>query len=482
MIWQADITEKILKSGRNIFLLAMVLLLCSCGDDCSTIQQYINAGVGGNCLICAIFNTVADAAVAAADNSWKNLVKPLQDVIIVITAVYIALFTLKQISSMGKQNVADYITGDKKGVLSLIFKAVIIYILLDGATYGGEQWFIKYILNPILQSGLEIGNTVSTLNIKTPVFNQEGAGWSPTFDMIKEEVKAFNDNVYLMIAMGKAMICQATSDNSWGPLSWYWLMLLYGFIYFIFGWIMLAGAGLFMIDTGVTLAIAAVLLPFGIACAISDWSVSYTKNLWNMFLTVFFSFIILGIVVGLSLAMVLHCAGTYSPAEAEDAVFEVGELLEAADTPDITEQESKDLQEMIDENNAEELSEFLWSSGSLLLTVLCFLLIIQLLDQMKSLAQKLSDGTGFSPASQVGGDLTKPAAKGGKKLASWGGKAAGKVAKNTTSKVLDKFRLGRKIKSGYASLKSNIKGGYIAFRGKVFGIGPEGYKAWWRRR
>lgn len=472
MSWRANITEKILKSGKNIFLLAIVLLLCGCEDDCPTIQQYIDAGVGTSCLICAIFNTVADAAVSAADNSWNNLVQPLQGVILVVTAVYIALFTLKQLSSAGKQNVADFMTADKKGVLSLIFKAVIIYILLDGATYGGEQWFIKYILNPILQSGLEIGNTVSALNINTPAFSQERAGWALTFDMIKEEVRTFNDNVYVMIAMGKAMICQATSDNKWGPLSWYWLMLLYGFIYFIFGWIMLTGAGLFMIDTGVTLAIAAVLLPFGIACAISEWSVSYTKNLWNMFLTVFFSFIILGIIVGLSLAMVLHCAGTYTPAVAADAAFAVGELLEAADTPDIateqaTEQtvDGQGLQEMIDANDAEELSEFLWSSGSLLLTVLCFLLIIQLLDQMKSLAQKLSDGTGFSPASQVGGDLTKPLAKGGQKVMSWGGN----VIKEKASK-----------KFGNSKLAKNIKKNYTTFRGKAFGLGPEGYKAWWR--
>ena len=449
MKWLTDIKQKILREGKNLMLFAVLLLLCGCGEDCPTIQDYISAGSGESCIICIIFGAVADAAVKAAEASWGAMAEPLGVVVVIVSAVYIAIYTLKQVSSVGKQNVADYLTGDKNGVLTLLFKMIIIFILLDGQPYGGNQWFIKYILSPVLQAGIDIGNTVSSLGGKVDIrpsatFGAETSGWQATFDMIADAVQEFNDNVYRMVALGQSMICNATHG---GILSWYYLMLLYGFIYFIFGWMMVAAAGLYMIDVGITLAIAAVLLPVGIACAISDKSITYTKNLWNMFLTVFFSFIILGIIVSLSLEMVFHCAGE-------------------SETPDISGQ-TFNLQAALDANDAKTVAEHLWSSGSLLLTILCFALIVQLMEQMKGLAEKLSDVTGFSPASQVGGDVAKHPIQGAKKAASWAGNATfGRLARS----------------AGKSKPASWMRRKYTTFRGRVFGVGPEGYKFWLRRR
>jgi len=457
-LW-TDIKQNILEKGKIYFLFAFVLLLCGCGEECPTIQAYISAGIGNNCLLCTLFNTMADAAVKAADISWKQMAKPLGQVVIIVTAVYIALYTLKPLSSFGKQDVADYLTGDKSGVLTLLFKATVIFALLDGFGSVDSQWFIRYILNPILQSGIEIGQRVSNLNtgggfkfnvvhvisdLLKSIFGTTGPAWQETFDMLKDTVNDFNDRVYKMIALGQSMICNATHGKF---LDWYYLMLLYGFIYFIFGWIMLAGAGLYMIDIGITLGIAAILLPVGIASAISDWTVSYTKNLWNQFLNVFFSFIILGIIISLSLELVYHCAGM-------------------AATPD-TSGNTFNLQQALDANDAKSLSEYLWSSGSLLLTILCFALIVQLMDQMKGLADKLSGGAGFSGASEVGGDVTKPVISGAKKAGSW----AGTAAVNKISHSIGKTKRAQWIQRKYTS-----------FRGRVFGIGPEGYKFWLRRR
>ena len=454
----ADIKQNILEKGKIYFLFAFVLMLCGCGEECPTIQSYISAGIGGNCLLCTLFNIMADTAVKAANLSWAKMAKPLSQVVIIVTAVYIALYTFKPLSSFGKQNVADYMTGDKKGVLPLLFKATIIFALLDGLRGVDSQWFVRYILNPILQSGIQIGDQISSFNnggikfnVKTIihdllawVFGNTKPAWQETFDMLKKSVNDFNDNVYRMIALGQSMICNATHGVF---LEWYYLMLLYGFIYFIFGWIMLAGAGLYMIDVAITLGIAAILLPIGIASAISDWTISYTKNLWNQFLNVFFSFIILGIIVSLSLELVYHCAGM-------------------AATPDTT-GNSLDLQAALDANDAKSLSEYLWSSGSLLLTILCFALIVQLMDQMKGLANKLSGGAGFEGASQVGGDVVKPQIKAAKKAGSWAGNAA--------ASKFSRFVGNRKATKWMQSK-------YTSFRGRVLGIGPEGYKFWLRRR
>ena len=460
-LW-TDIKQKILGKGKTYILFAFILLLCGCGEECPTIQQYIFAGIDSNCLLCTLFNIMADTAVKVADGAWDAMAQPLGKVVLVVAAVYVALYTIKPVMSAGKQNVADYMTGDKGGVLPLLFKATVIFALLDGLAGVDKQWFIRYILNPVLQSGIQIGDRVSAFgqgnagagvgfnfSLKEAIrdlfgllFGNAKPAWQETFDMLKESVKHFNDNVYKMIALGQAMICNASHGKIF---EWYPLMLLYGFIYFVFGWIMLAGAGLYMIDVAITLGIAAILLPLGIACAISDWTVSYTKNLWNQFLNVFFSFIILGIIVSLSLELVYHCMGT-------------------ATTPDTT---GFDVEAALDANDAKSLSEYLWSSGCLLLTILCFAIIVQLLEQMKGLAEKISGGAGFDGASQVGGDVTKPVIAGSKKLTSWAGNAA--VNKITHS-------VGRRKSAQWLQRK------YTSFRGRVFGVGPEGYKFWLRRR
>lgn len=461
-LW-ADIKQNILEKGKIYSLFAFVLLLCGCGEECPTIQDYIDGGVEDNCLLCTLFNIMADTAVKAADLSWSQMAKPLSKVVVVVAAVYIALYTLKPLSSAGKQSIADYMTGDQKGVLPLLFKTMVIFALLDGFGSVDSQWFVRYILNPILQSGIQIGDKLSAFGsnhssgggfrfnlvhvitdfIKS-IFGTSGPAWKETFDMLKETVNDFNDNVYRMIALGQAMICNATHGKF---LDWYYLMLLYGFIYFIFGWIMLAGAGLYMIDIGITLGIAAILLPVGIASAISDWTKSYTKNLWNQFLNVFFSFIILGIITSLSLELVYHCAGMAATSDANGNTF--------------------NLEQALDANDAKSLSEYLWSSGSILLTILCFALIVQLMDQMKDLANTLSGGAGFSGASQVGGDVAKYPIKGAKKLASSGANSI----KEKVSHSAGKSKTAKWINSKYTS-----------FRGRVFGVGPEGYKFWLRRR
>lgn len=93
--------------------------------------------------------------------------------------------------------------------------------------------------------------------------------------MVNESVKQFNDQVYETIAIGNAMICNATRDFIF---SWYWLMLTYGLILFVFGWILLVGISFYIVDILIRLAFGAILLPFGVACAISNQTVGYTKT------------------------------------------------------------------------------------------------------------------------------------------------------------------------------------------------------------
>jgi hypothetical protein len=57
-----------------------------------------------------------------------------------------------------------------------------------------------------------------------------GDGWPALFSLVNDGARAYNDELYNVVAIGKAMMCHATDDFI---LFWYWLMLCYGMIFFV---------------------------------------------------------------------------------------------------------------------------------------------------------------------------------------------------------------------------------------------------------
>ena len=182
--------------------------------------------------------------------SWNTFASQLIPVVGLAAAIYIAIYVLKNVGSFTKQNAADFLTGDKKGLLLLMFKTTVIISLLK------DTWLIDNIISPVMQAGLNIGAKLSVTG--ATMATSSGSGYDAIFKMVNESVKQFNDQVYETIAIGNAMICNATRDFIF---SWYWLMLTYGLILFVFGWILLA-------------------FPFILSISLSDWhSVQFCSRL-----------------------------------------------------------------------------------------------------------------------------------------------------------------------------------------------------------
>ena len=442
-----NIFNQIKRSSIKTLLLVFVsLFLCSC-EECPTYQTYLNRGIANNCLLCELFDILTKSATTAANNSWNTFATPLIPVVVIATAIYVAFYTLKMVGSAGKQDAASYLMADKKGILILGFKLAVIVLLLK------DTFFIDKIISPILQAGLEVGLQLGPGNISINFSN--GSGWGGLFNDINDAIVGYNDQVYETIALGQTMICVATDGFIF---FWYWLMLLYGFIFFIFGWFTLATICFYIVDILINLAFGAILLPFGIAFAISNQTSQYSTKIWQIFLNAFFSFVILGVILGLSIELIDLSLGRVNENNA-------GSMGENAFSASVV--------KTLNADNVKVVSEMLWSSGSLLLTIVCFCLLVNLIEELKSLIGKISDTAALSDAgSKTSTAMASAPAKGTKKLGShvanfsWDGtKYAGHVGARIT-------RLDKGI--------DNAKEGLISAQGYLTGTGKKGYKAFWR--
>lgn len=447
---------------KKLFSVTLVLFLSACDDTCPTIQDYKNEGIStvctgcsnaedGNCLLCSLFRIITKAASAAANMSWNTFASQLIPVVGLAAAIYIAIYVLKNVGSFTKQNAADFLTGDKKGLLLLMFKTTVIISLLK------DTWLIDNIISPVMQAGLNIGAKLSVTG--ATMATSSGSGYDAIFKMVNESVKQFNDQVYETIAIGNAMICNATWDFIF---SWYWLMLTYGLILFVFGWILLVGISFYIVDILIRLAFGAILLPFGVACAISNQTVGYTKNIWNIFLNVFFSFIMLGIILGITIQLV-NLGMTQGD---EEGVKEGGGAALNAFLTNLNAQ--------IDGNQIEQISKDLWSNGSLLLTIVCFCVIVQLAAQIGKLADKISETSGLtSVGSQVAAATGHPLMAKGKQAAGTVGGWVGAGAKET-GRIAARVTRADKL---YRWAGNKAEGA----RGILTGSGKQGYRAFWHK-
>ena len=447
---------------KKLFSVTLVLFLSACDDTCPTIQDYKNEGIStvctgcsnaedGNCLLCSLFRIITEAASAAANMSWNTFASQLIPVVGLAAAIYIAIYVLKNVGSFTKQNAADFLTGDKKGLLLLMFKTTVIISLLK------DTWLIDNIISPVMQAGLNIGAKLSVTG--ATMATSSGSGYDAIFKMVNESVKQFNDQVYETIAIGNAMICNAPRDFIF---SWYWLMLTYGLILFVFGWILLVGISFYIVDILIRLAFGAILLPFGVACAISNQTVGYTKNIWNIFLNVFFSFIMLGIILGITIQLV-NLGMTQGD---EEGVKEGGGAALNAFLTNLNAQ--------IDGNQIEQISKDLWSNGSLLLTIVCFCVIVQLAAQIGKLADKISETSGLtSVGSQVAAATGHPLMAKGKQAAGTVGGWVGAGAKET-GRIAARVTRADKL---YRWAGNKAEGA----RGILTGSGKQGYRAFWHK-
>ncbi len=284
----------------------IIIMTCFCSESwafkkaCPSLDEFITEGSGGNCLLCSLYEYVFDLCKEIVELAWNSFAESLQSVVALGTAIYVAVFTLKNIGNFSQQDTGAYLSNDKTGIIPLMVKAAaVIWLLSD----EGNTFLYSHLIGPVISDGLDIGSQLSSggsLGASSGMSSASGVG--ELFDAVIIKMEEFNDSIYTVIAMGDLLWCLSFLPDGLADAHWGLAVSAFGIM--VMGWLILIGVSFFLLDVVFRLAIACILLPFAVACGMSKLTSNYTKKNWNLFVNVFFSFVIIGVLIVFTIKMI----------------------------------------------------------------------------------------------------------------------------------------------------------------------------------
>lgn len=391
----------------NIVLLSFIALLLCCGyavadDPCPTLGEFRAEGIGDNFILKGAYKLIADACTNVANFSCGTFAKPLQAVVVLGAAIYIAVYTLKNIGSFSQQDTSAYLSNEKTGVIPLAVKMAAIVWLL-----GHQEFLYKYLIGMAITTGMEIGSLINSNTIQHS-FNATGDLGS-LFALVIKEIIRFNDSIYKIVATGQLLLCWGCSPD--GFLNYYWIILIMGGALYVYGWLLIIGISFYMLDVLFRLGVGCIVLPFAIACGLSKLTSTYTEKTWNLFMNVCFNFIMLGIVIEFTSKMIEECIGLDIP---EDKVF--------------------------NEADIKQISENV-GFKAFVITSLCCMITYQLFNQIGQIVEKISGASSVGKVgAETGAKVSQAALHAAKKPLQEAGALAGAGAQEIGSRANNKYQ------------------------------------------
>lgn len=397
-----------LSTLTKIISFSFMVLLLGCGyafaeaeDPCESLEVLMQDGIGDKFILKEAYRIIADACSNVANFSWKTFAKPLQAVVGLGTAIYIAVYTLKNIGSFSQQDTSAYLSNEKTGVIPLAFKMAAIVWLL-----GNQTFIYKYLIGLAITTGMEIGTLINSAAINVH-FTSTGDLRS-LFTVIINQIIVFNDSLYRIVATGQLLWCMGASPD--GLLNYYWVILFMGGALYVYGWLLIIGVSFYMLDVLFRLGVGCIVLPFAIACGLSKLTSSYTEKTWNLFMNVCFNFIILGIVIEFTAQMIERCVG-----------------LEIPDDKVLNEADIKQISENV-------------GFKAFIITSLCCMISYQLFMQIGELVEKISGASSVgSVGAQTGAKLSRTALAPAKKTIKETGNLFGAAGQEAGSRISNKY-------------------------------------------
>ena len=373
---------------------------------CEPFSSYLNELT--SCPLCPIFSVILDTDANLAALAWKTLAKSLQSVVLTFFLAYMALLTLKNISSPSGAGTGAYL----RSILGLGLKVTITYLLLDngGAIYGS-------FIGPVVQGGLEMGlsllslenNNVEGCMNKASFYSPVAAGAldAALLGKIYNTVDCFSMSAATMPAVGRALACYGWhADTIPEFATWF-----SGIVIYVFGvgiWMVI---GFYLIDCTVQLGILCAVVPILIACWPFKITTKYAGKGVQMLMNTFFNFSMTGIMLVVAMKIIGYSAGGRQ-----------GDL--------------STFRKALNENKVEDLKNLARLDGiDILILIACCIFAFKLIGAINGIANKFSSGAGTDIGAKMGGTAASVAgsvAKGGLHV---GGKAistgAGYIAEAT---------------------------------------------------
>ena len=414
-------------------------------EGCKPIATYAQE-LSANCIICGLFATILGAVQKISQQAFDATVEGLSAVLGVAFLLYIAYTTLLAIASPEAQKLSKYL-GE---LLTQGFKVAVTILLLQNPTFLYQE-----MLTPILDGGIDFGLSLSSVD--KAAAQELGGKYAEKFNMNSEylpgavlidltgTVHSFQNVAAEMPGMGRALMCFSFEDLPWDPNMKFiprFTMLVNGILLYVFGLGIMLAVGFYMLDCALSLGMVCALMAFFVASWPFKLTSGYTRTGWNMFLNVFFNFVMMGVIV--------------------KTIVELSAQAVSGGNKDR-------LSALMAEGDAEALDAELGMGGdTIILVIVCCLLCFKLPKDSGRLANKFAGGAQIQMGAEMGGMATSAAtsvAKGGlqttgKAIGKAAGSAAehsgakagmqklGGAAKNMASKALGKIGIGKNAKMG----------------------------------
>ena len=406
-------------------------------DGCTPLPEKL-ASIS-SCLLCPVFDVILKTDQTIATKSFAALAPGFRNLIIIVLALIIAYKTLLAVSALTKQELGKYL-----GELSVqAFKVLVAVLLLHNSTY-----IYHYIINPLMEAGLEFGLVLFDDTVKGSLAEQAQASLASMPDgVISKELlsqvmgslKMFSRDAAELPAIGSSLMCvathsAATSIGNLPDLS----MLIEGAICWAFGWAIAIACCFYLLDSVVRFGIFCSLLPFLIACWPFKITIQFAKTGWDMFMNVFFNFVMMGLVLSLSSQLI---AQSLTGGEGgEEAIFAA---LAGNEVSTI-----KDLMDL--------------SGTKFLVLVACCIFAFKIVRQINELDDKISSTKG---GSEIGNKIGGMAAAVATRAAVDAGKGVAAVTglKGAAGGVKDRFnRFNDSVRSRIGGGSRTNPNGYIS--------------------
>ncbi len=269
-------------------------------DECETVTGYEQQFLE-KCFTCSLFANLMGAVQTISKSSFEATGDALSELLIIAFLIYVGYLTLMSVASPEAQQLGKYLTT----LLLQGFKVGITILILQHPSF-----LYNKLLSPILESSVDFGMALTGTNSQKAA--ETGAKYASAFDTSNEyfsartaqimvgAVENFSNGATTMPAIGRGFIC-----NSWKDLEWFFRMkviprigmLTEGALLYISGVGIWLAIGFYMLDCAIELGIVCALMAFFVACWPFKMTSGYTKIGWNMFLNVFFNFVMMGIIV-----------------------------------------------------------------------------------------------------------------------------------------------------------------------------------------
>ncbi len=255
------------------------------------------------CFFCPLFFVLYNAADEMSWNSFDKMSPPFRVIIIMGLAIWIAFVTLNHVGSLTKQDAPKYLGN----LLKQSFKVLIVFFMLMNSDH-----VYNLIVNPLLQSSLEMGTTLLDKGSAGKVSESgRSAGGkcfsSATYNKLEAFTSAVQQEIAVMQSVGKSLMCVGSNQlfslnfGRWGSA---FMMVVQGLVIAAFAFLLSLAFGFYLIDAIVQLGIVGAIIPFLILCWPFKLTSKYTGKGFDIFLNSCFVFIFMAIAIDIDFKLV----------------------------------------------------------------------------------------------------------------------------------------------------------------------------------